>query len=158
MNEWWRYFVDGRDDIYGIDAAIIMNPRTWVASGHLATFADPLVECKECKSRFRADKIAEGISESVTNEEFLATHTKCPVCGKNVVRGKFSYGCMGFEDGCKFRVGINICHRDIPIDQARRLLAEGSTDVLTSFVSKNGKYFKARLILKDGNAVFDFPT
>ena len=82
MNEWWRYFVDGRDDIYGIDAAIIMNPRTWVASGHLATFADPLVECKECKSRFRADKIAEGISESVTTEEFLATHTKCPVCGK----------------------------------------------------------------------------
>lgn len=82
MNEWWKYFVDSRDDIYGIDAAIIMNPRTWVASGHLATFADPLVECKECKSRFRADKIAEGISESVTTEEFLATHTKCPVCGK----------------------------------------------------------------------------
>ncbi len=82
MNEWWKYFVDNRDDIYGIDAAIIMNPKTWVASGHLATFADPLIECKECKSRFRADKIANGISESVTTEEFLATHTKCPVCGK----------------------------------------------------------------------------
>ncbi len=82
MNIWWNYFVDSRDDMYGVDAAIIMNPRTWVASGHLATFADPLVECKECKSRFRADKIAEGISESVTTEEFLATHTKCPVCGK----------------------------------------------------------------------------
>lgn len=82
MNEWWKYFVDSRDDMYGIDAAILMNPRTWVASGHTATFADPLVECKECKSRFRADKIAEGISESVTTEEFLATHTKCPVCGK----------------------------------------------------------------------------
>ena len=83
---------------------------------------------------------------------------KCPICGKNVVRGKFNYGCMGFEDGCKFRVGINICHRDIPIDQVRRLLADGATDVMTSFVSKNGKYFKARLIMKDGNAVFDFPT
>ena len=82
MNEWWKYFVDNRDDIYGVDAAIIMNPKTWVASGHLATFADPLVECKECKSRFRADKIADGISESVTTEEFLSTHTKCPVCGK----------------------------------------------------------------------------
>ena len=82
MNEWWEYFVDSRDDMYGIDAAILMNPRTWVASGHTATFADPLVECKECKSRFRADKIADGISESVTTEEFLATHTKCPVCGK----------------------------------------------------------------------------
>ena len=83
---------------------------------------------------------------------------KCPICGKNVVRGKFNYGCMGFEEGCKFRVGINICHRDIPIEQVRRLLVEGATDVMTSFVSKNGKYFKARLIMKDGNAVFDFPT
>ena len=82
MDEWWNYFVENRDDIYGVDAAILMNPRTWVASGHTATFADPLVECKECKSRFRADKITDGISESVTTEEFLATHTKCPVCGK----------------------------------------------------------------------------
>ncbi|MBR3139140.1 glycine--tRNA ligase [Candidatus Saccharibacteria bacterium] len=82
MDEWWKFFVEDREDIYGIDAAIIMNPKTWEASGHTATFADPLVECKECKSRFRADKIADGINESVTTEEFLATHTKCPVCGK----------------------------------------------------------------------------
>ena len=81
---------------------------------------------------------------------------KCPLCGKNVVRGKFSYGCMGFEDGCTFRVGVNICKRDIPIAEVRRLLAEGATETMTSFISKNGKYFKARLILKDGNAVFDF--
>ena len=82
MDAWWKYFVEDRDDMYGIDAAIIMNPKTWEASGHTATFADPLVECKECKSRFRADKIANGITESVTTEEFMATHTKCPVCGK----------------------------------------------------------------------------
>ncbi len=82
MDEWWNYFVEQNDNIYGVDAAILMNPKTWVTSGHTATFADPLVECKECKSRFRADKIADGISESVTTEEFLATHTKCPVCGK----------------------------------------------------------------------------
>ncbi len=82
MDAWWEFFVENRDDIYGVDAAILMNPRTWEASGHTATFADPLVECKECKSRFRADKIADGINESVTTEEFLATHTKCPVCGK----------------------------------------------------------------------------
>ncbi|MBR2709189.1 glycine--tRNA ligase [Candidatus Saccharibacteria bacterium] len=82
MDEWWKFFVENREDMYGIDAAILMNPKTWEASGHTATFADPLVECKECKSRFRADKIADGISESVTTEEFLATHTKCPVCGK----------------------------------------------------------------------------
>ncbi len=82
MDAWWKFFVEDREDMFGVDAAILMNPRTWEASGHTATFADPLVECKECKSRFRADKIAEGISESVTTEEFLATHTKCPVCGK----------------------------------------------------------------------------
>lgn len=82
MDAWWQFFVDDREDMYGVDAAIIMNPKTWEASGHTATFADPLVECKECKSRFRADKIADGISESVTTEEFLNTHTKCPVCGK----------------------------------------------------------------------------
>ncbi|MBO7131982.1 glycine--tRNA ligase [Candidatus Saccharibacteria bacterium] len=82
MDAWWHYFVEKRDDMYGIDAAIIMNPKTWVASGHAATFADPLVECKECKSRFRADKIADGITESVTTEEFLALHVKCPTCGK----------------------------------------------------------------------------
>lgn len=82
LDAWWKFFVEDRDNMYGIDAAILMNPRTWVASGHTATFADPLVECKECKSRFRADKIADGINESVTTEEFLATHTKCPICGK----------------------------------------------------------------------------
>ena len=82
LDEWWHYFVDSRDYVYGVDAAILMNPRVWKASGHIDTFADPLVECKECKSRFRADKIAEGITESVTTAEFLATHTKCPVCGK----------------------------------------------------------------------------
>ena len=82
MDAWWRYFVEERDDMYGVDAAILMNPRTWVASGHTATFADPLVECKECHGRFRADKIADGITESVTSEEFWDLHVKCPVCGK----------------------------------------------------------------------------
>lgn len=81
MNEWWQFFVEKRNDMYGVDAAIIMNPRTWVASGHADTFSDPLVECKECHNRFRADKIAN-VSEKVTPEEFKATHTKCPNCGK----------------------------------------------------------------------------
>ncbi len=82
MQAWWKYWVDDRDDMYGVDAAIIMNPRTWEASGHTATFADPLVECGECHGRFRADKIADGINESVTTEEFKALNVKCPTCGK----------------------------------------------------------------------------
>lgn len=57
MSLWWKMFVDARDDMYGVDASIIMNPKVWKASGHVDTFSDPLVECKECKSRFRADKI-----------------------------------------------------------------------------------------------------
>ena len=81
MHEWWNYFVENRDDMYGIDAAIIMNPRTWIASGHAATFSDPLVECKECHQRFRADKIAD-VPEKVTPDEFRAAHVKCPNCGK----------------------------------------------------------------------------
>lgn len=82
MDAWWHFWVDQRDDIYGVDAAILMNPRTWVASGHVDTFADPLIECKECHARLRADKLVEGATESITTEEFLAANVKCPNCGK----------------------------------------------------------------------------
>lgn len=56
-DEWWRRFVERRSDMYGIDPAIIMNPKVWEASGHVAEFSDPLVECKKCHQRFRADQI-----------------------------------------------------------------------------------------------------
>ena len=81
---------------------------------------------------------------------------KCPLCGRNVIRGRQSYGCMGFSDGCEFRVGINICKKTLPKIEVMRLLAEGRTSVIRGFISKKGKAFDARLILKDGNAVFDF--
>lgn len=55
-NEWWRHMVGLREDIVGMDAAIIMNPKVWEASGHTESFNDPLVECKSCHKRFRADK------------------------------------------------------------------------------------------------------
>ncbi len=54
---WWKRFVQSRDDMVGIDAALIMNPKVWEASGHLSNFTDPLIECKKCHSRFRADQI-----------------------------------------------------------------------------------------------------
>jgi glycyl-tRNA synthetase len=54
---WWKRFVDDRDDMYGMDAAILMNQKTWQASGHVAGFADPLVECPKCKRRFRGDQV-----------------------------------------------------------------------------------------------------
>ncbi len=54
---WWKRFVDDREDMYGVDAALLMNQKTWEASGHVAGFADPMAECKKCKHRFRADQI-----------------------------------------------------------------------------------------------------
>lgn len=66
--EWWKMFVEGREDMYGLDAAILMNERVWEASGHTgAGFSDPLVECEKCKRRFRADHLND--------------KTKCPECG-----------------------------------------------------------------------------
>lgn len=55
--EWWKRFVKGREDIVGLDSALLMNPSVWEASGHTDTFSDPLVECKECHERFRADQL-----------------------------------------------------------------------------------------------------
>jgi glycyl-tRNA synthetase len=67
MEAWWRAMVQLRDDIVGIDAAILMAPRVWEASGHLATFSDPLVDCRNCKERWRADQIGDS----------------CPNCGSH---------------------------------------------------------------------------
>lgn len=83
MDTWWKFWVEDREDMFGVDAAIIMNPITWQASGHTETFNDPLVECKACHGRFRADKLVENATESITTEEFLAVGVKCPTCGKN---------------------------------------------------------------------------
>lgn len=83
MEKWWKFFVEDREDMYGVDAAILMNPRTWKASGHTATFSDPLVECKACHGRFRADKLGDDIPENVTTEEFRKMEIKCPTCGKS---------------------------------------------------------------------------
>ena len=56
---WWEEMVDKRDDVIGIDASIVMNPRVWEASGHVSSFVDPLIECKSCHQRFREDKIID---------------------------------------------------------------------------------------------------
>jgi glycyl-tRNA synthetase len=73
MDLWWKMFVESREDMYGVDAAILMNQKVWQASGHVDTFSDPLVECSNCKGRFRADKIED---------------TKCPDCSKENTMGE----------------------------------------------------------------------
>ncbi|MFA6407607.1 MAG: glycine--tRNA ligase [Candidatus Paceibacterota bacterium] len=78
-NEYWKTMVQMRSDVVGIDAAIIMTPKVWEASGHLESFADPLSECKKCHHRFRADTI---IPEELFNaEQFDIADYKCPDCG-----------------------------------------------------------------------------
>jgi glycyl-tRNA synthetase len=77
---WWEFFVERREEMFGIDAAILMNPRTWVASGHVDTFSDPLVECGKCHSRLRADKLGD-YGAGVTGEALNRDGVKCPVCG-----------------------------------------------------------------------------
>ncbi len=95
-------------------------------------------------------------SRAVDTGEYGEILGKCPVCGKNVVRGKQSYGCMGYGSGCEFRVGINICKKTIPKTEVMRLLSSGATTKMRGFISKAGKSFEARLVLRDGVAVFDF--
>src|SRR5512132_3914671 len=67
--EWWRAMIQDRDDIVAIDSAILQHPRTWEASGHLEGFTDPLVDCRTCKLRFRADHLEEERAGAPGREE-----------------------------------------------------------------------------------------
>src|SRR4051812_13115838 len=79
---WWRWLVYNREDIEGVDSSIILNRLVWKYSGHEATFNDPLIDCKECKSRFRADKLAEELGSTTGAEAFDFNSARCPNCGK----------------------------------------------------------------------------
>ena len=95
---WWQKFIKESPYNVGVDCAILMNPQTWIASGHLGSFSDPLMDCKECHERFRADKIIEdymqengitieGSVDAWSNEEmknYIDEHDiACPTCGKH---------------------------------------------------------------------------
>ena len=90
-NAWWKKFIQENLYNYGLDSAILMNPEVWVASGHVASFADPLIDCKKCKARARADKLIEDFTngtetgdgwENEKLENFiLENHIPCPKCG-----------------------------------------------------------------------------
>ena len=92
---WRKKFIQEQPNIVGLDAAILMNPETWVASGHVGGFSDPLIDCKECKTRHRADKLIEEwahdngkdmIADGMTDEELInfinENKIPCPSCGK----------------------------------------------------------------------------
>ena len=89
---WWKRFVQENPNSFGLDAAILMNSRVWQASGHTSSFADPKIDCKECKSRLRADNLVESHSkgkvdtDELTDDEMQKyideNKVNCPVCGK----------------------------------------------------------------------------
>ncbi|MBR4892899.1 MAG: glycine--tRNA ligase [Clostridia bacterium] len=86
---WWKKFIQESPYNVGLDAAILMNPKTWVASGHVGGFSDPLMDCKDCKTRHRADHLieeAEGVSPNGWSDEEMLSfikekNIKCPDCG-----------------------------------------------------------------------------
>ncbi len=84
---WWRDMVLNREDVVGLDCSIIMHPRIWEASGHVGGFTDPMIDCRSCKKRFRADQLFEELGiEPETGSEIekkfkLPPGTKCPACG-----------------------------------------------------------------------------
>ena len=119
---WWKRFVQEDSSTYGVDAAILMNPRVWEASGHTASFADPKMDCKECKTRHRADNLIEDYNakhniempvDSMSNEEmknYIVEHNiKCPKCGN-----------CNFTDIKQFKLMF----------ETHRGVVEGETDVV----------------------------
>lgn len=91
QQSWWKFFVHGRHDMVGLDAAILMNPSVWKASGHVESFNDAMVDCKSCKARLRADHLIEDAVddakvEGLSNEELKVLidqhEIACPKCGK----------------------------------------------------------------------------
>lgn len=86
---WWKFFVQEREDIVGLDAAILMNPKVWEASGHVSSFTDPLVDCRKCKTRHRGDKLLEeklgvenvaGIKLEDIQPRLMSEKIPCPNC------------------------------------------------------------------------------
>ena len=88
---WWKFFVSSRENIYGLEASVLMNPKVWEASGHTASFTDALIDCKNCKIRTRADHLiedsmdgekVEGKSLAELDGVIKEHKIKCPACGK----------------------------------------------------------------------------
>lgn len=87
---WWNWFITGNEYNVGLDSAILMNPKVWEASGHVGGFSDPLTDCKNCKARYRADKLIGGSEEELGGKSFdelfdiiKENGIKCPKCGSS---------------------------------------------------------------------------
>jgi glycyl-tRNA synthetase len=137
-NLWWKKFVTDRDDMYGVDAAILMNQKVWQATGHVGGFSDPLAECKKCKKRFRTDQIPD--------------KKKCPDCG----------GEMGEERqfNMLFKTHVGAIEDDTSISYLRPETAQGMfvnyKNIIDSFhpklpfgMAQIGKAFRNEIAPRD---------
>lgn len=135
---WWKRFVDDREDMYGFDAAILMNQNVWKASGHVDGFADPLVECVKCQKRFRADHLDD--------------KEKCPDCG----------GSLGMEKSFNmmFKTNVGAVQDEMSVSYLRPETAQGMfvnfKNVLDSFhpklpfgMAQIGKAFRNEIAPRD---------
>ena len=140
MNLWWRMFVDERADMYGVDAAILMNQKVWQASGHVDTFTDPLVECSNCNARHRADKLDDP--------------NKCPTCGKTGTFGEAK------QFNMMFKTNVGPVDDDKSISYLRPETAQGIftnyKNVVDSFypdlpfgIAQQGKAFRNEISPRD---------
>jgi len=140
MQLWWKMFVEERDDMFGVDAAILMNQKVWKASGHVDTFTDPLVECDECKGRFRADKLDD--------------ENKCPTCD---AEGKFG---EAREFNMMFKTNVGPVDDEASVSYLRPETAQGIftnyKNILDSFypdlpfgVAQQGKAFRNEISPRD---------
>ena len=94
---WWRDIVSRREDVVGLDSSIIMHPKVWEASGHVGGFSDPMVDCKSCKKRFKADGLCEEQGAELIRTETgfaLPEGTKCPACGNRELTEPRSFDLM----------------------------------------------------------------
>lgn len=139
MQLWWKMFVEEREDMYGVDAAILMNQKVWKASGHVDTFTDPLVECSNCHGRFRADKIDT---------------SKCPTCGKEGTFGEAR------QFNMMFKTNVGPVDDEASVSYLRPETAQGAftnyRNVLDSFypdlpfgIALQGKAFRNEISPRD---------
>ncbi len=135
---WWRMMVESRDDMYGVDAALLMNQNVWKASGHVSGFSDPLVECTKCKRRFRADQLTDPV--------------KCPECGGKLGEAR--------QFNMMFKTHVGATQDDTAVSYLRPETAQGMfvnfKNVIDSFhpklpfgMAQIGKAFRNEIAPRD---------
>ena len=126
-----------------------------VFRGEMTTEESVSIAEREIAEIFRVGGTSS-VAEKIDTGSLGEIVGKCPICEKNVIRGNSGYGCMGYKDGCNFRMGLTLCKKTIPINEVRRLFATGTTAKISGFISKAGKPFSAKLVIKDNNVSFSF--